>query len=239
MRSLEAFADSVRAALKPDLSSNYEPLPYLDGIVDELEQVYSQMLPHIKDAEYSLIVCDANSGTIPALALKRIIDSEYLKKELPATSIVSPDRGTMDPIPDELVEEIESFVNEAQALRPGTKALIVTEHIGTGKHVQDLAQVLNSLGIEYDVATITLRATPEYYKNMGAFPLQGSDIFYGGYADKCAISDLTEKERLKGERYVPVLASQILFLHSVNEEKNKSHSRGLSLQTTGQTDTQK
>lgn len=179
----------------------------MEQIEEPMKRIVQKLWPHIKNAEYSLIVSDDMSGRIPTLVWRNLIDRVYEKKGIEPIIVAFVKREKRDAIRIETIKVLQKFALEAQRRRPNTRALISTEHMGDGIHVQDIAYFLDDVSIPYDVVSVSTLEPPSEYK-----PLLNAEarIFSGARWQSCPIADLMPWE-LDGARMDVAKMAQVLL----------------------------
>lgn len=135
-----------------------------------LESLVEELLPHIREGKYSLLIGDDTSGRIPTLILRKVINSVYGKIGIPdiPTVFFSPGLASTEDETKLREKAIREYI-----LRPNTRALIATEYIRFGTAVAGIGDPLRRIGIACDIATIG--AT---FKNKSNMSMSHLDLNY-------------------------------------------------------------
>ncbi len=142
---------------------NIDTIAKLENIKNpEILQLYKMMSnlveklkPAIENHEYDFLIGEDASGRIPALILKKILDTVYKKQGIiPAKMLFL--AGARHFIDQEDI--IENFANHIDKHAPEkvSKTLIITEYIDTGSSVAVTIQALQKNNIAYDIATCSV-----------------------------------------------------------------------------------
>ena len=121
---------------------NYE----IAELIDPLKDIIKEMLPNIEKGEYDLIIGIDASGRIPTLVIEKFIKHVYSKKGL-----IMPNVGFVAGKISR--ENAESRIKKWKPLK---KVLIIEDTVAYGSSISGLCSALSSLGIKFDIATISL-----------------------------------------------------------------------------------
>ncbi len=107
--------------------------------------------------DYETILSDDASGRIVSLVLRKIAEERRARmgQEPPRLWFLAAGRHHNH----EIDGNIERFVEE-KASDLG-KSLLVTEYIASGKSIMKIVDILKARGVDFDVATVSLRDDPE------------------------------------------------------------------------------
>lgn len=100
--------------------------------------------------EYDFIISDDASGRLPSLFLKKVLDGFRKRQGLPNISIrfIAAGRHEKEAIFKSIRDYLEKNVHG--------RVLVVTEFIDTGRSMTRLAQILESAGLKFDIASVTV-----------------------------------------------------------------------------------
>lgn len=132
-----------------------------------LKNILGTLRESIDNNNYGLIIGDDVSGRIPAIILKRVIDSVYEKKGLdaiPTRFIAGAKLWEMSP-QEKLEKEskIDKYIQQSLlGLIQGKRVLIVTEVIITGSSLEILCSKLRGVGIDFDIASIGFSVSKDF-----------------------------------------------------------------------------
>lgn len=205
--------ESLRLLLAGFLSpvSEKRDLSYSSGQMEQIEKPMIEVMyglwPHIQAAEYSLIVSDDMSGRIPTMVWRTLIDRVYEQKRIDPIATAYIETRKDDVFSLELVMELQRLAAQMQSKRPGTRALISTEHIGSGFRVRDIAGFLSVINVPYDVVSISTEKNPDAYE---AFLDKDSKLFSGTIGVGSPIANLKPWEFNRARKDVPVMAALLL-----------------------------
>ena len=120
--------------------------------------------------EYDTIIGDDVSGRLIALFLRRIIKAKRQEKDLPPPQslFVAGGRTKFQ------AGKIRDYLDQKKD-KIG-KTLLVTEYISSGAGISWLAEIMKELGIDFDLATLSIMNSPSYYDNL---PGISGRLYYG------------------------------------------------------------
>ena len=156
------------------INSNRESI---QGLKEPIEKLLVQMHTAIENGEYNLIIGMDTSGRLPTLIFDRIIKHIYKQNgnESP-TTIFSPGKYLEYHYLGDGKSEIDK---QLQTLTDKTKkVLIVDDIVATGRSVKKLAELLDNLGVKFDVATISFLGYPGAEEEMKDI-LTDQNFFFG------------------------------------------------------------
>lgn len=132
---------------------------------------------------YDFIISDDASGRLPSLFLKKILDGFRRAQGLPDVNIrfIATGRHGKEAIFKSIKDYLEKNVRG--------RVLIVTEFIDTGGSITRLAQILESVGLKFDIASVTISTKRVLDEVLGRFQRKSasSRIFSGGTSSLGAI----------------------------------------------------
>jgi hypothetical protein len=132
----------------------------LIDIEEPLERLTAELLPHVKQGEYSCLVGDDTSGRIPTLVLRKVINSEYAKIGLPPI----PTYFFHGNLSERKKAELGRRLHDVQVTRSKTKALVITEYMQNGGHVANIKAMLDMAKVKFAVASIALAMPKDSYR---------------------------------------------------------------------------
>lgn len=150
-----------------------------ETVVGEIEgsmlKIASEVKSHLMSTDYSCIVGDDTSARIPTLVLKGFADfiSDIEGKEHITTIFIQAGRKVSD---STVEEQFQQRILPIMAKIPNKKALLVTEHVQTGKSITRLLKLFKKFGIPVDIASLQIQRTKE-----GQFPFEAENalVFEG------------------------------------------------------------
>lgn len=122
----------------------------------ELTAPLVRALRNVNLDDYSLIVGDDTSGRIPALIVRNMAKQpggSRRSRKIPTTFIQSAWISPRSPFLGRMREEWARREPTWRVAR-GKRALVVTDFICTGEHIQHLGTLLKASGIDYDVLAV-------------------------------------------------------------------------------------
>lgn len=135
-----------------------------------MEEILKELLPHVLEGEYSLLVGDDTSSRIPTLIWKKVIDHFYLKQGLKPVDAVFAQfmfkdhpHGLARLFP-ETKKNLLDAITRTETNKPGNKALISTEHMENGNHIRSICSILRSTGVNFNVVSLRTDESTIYYK---------------------------------------------------------------------------
>ncbi len=121
--------------------------------------------------EYDTVIGDDVSGRLMAMFLRRVIKNLKVDKKSPNTFFVAAGRLKSDASKS----KIENFF-ETKKESLG-KVLLVTEYISSGKGINLLLEIIENVGIDFDLSALSICYNLDYYQQ--EFPLISKRLFYG------------------------------------------------------------
>lgn len=126
--------------------------------VENLVPAMARLVFKLKDElpDYDAIISDDASGRLPSLFFKKLIDGERLKAQKKpvnhyfVASGLGHAPGTM-PLVRKFLDEKKGGLG---------KVLVVTEYISSGRSIAALINVLEDVGIYFDVAAVSIAGSP-------------------------------------------------------------------------------
>ncbi len=210
------FADFISPKRR---DSDFYASRQMEEIETPMLKISKDLFPHIQNAEYSMIVSDDNSGRIPSMVWRNVINTIYDiqgKDQITMAYIRGERKGDELFFHSQIVEVLKELALEAQRKMPNTRVLISTEHIGDGVHVGSIGRFLEEAGIPYDVVSISTILNPGSYKN-GEYALSADTrIFSAERWEGNPISNLNPIDELKARNDVPKMAKLLLLDTQLN-----------------------
>jgi len=141
-----------------------------------LRQLLIKLFPHVEGDEYSLLIGEGISATVPALAIKAAVDAIRIgggQEPLPLLFLDL--RSSFGSFASE--ESIAATIAAAKKITGGSssdkKALVITDYIESGGHMDAVGVELLLEDIPYDIATVI---TSGRYGESGSC---GTRLFFG------------------------------------------------------------
>lgn len=181
--------------------------PHMKEIEAPMLKALKGLWPHIQAAEYSIIISDDISGRIPTMVWQTLIDRVYMQRGIEPIAVASIKMKLNDSYALRLITELQRMATEMVARRPGTRALISTEHMGQGRHVKDIARFLNAVNVPFDVVSISTEKDPHTYDSLLNID---SRLFSGCIDVGSPIANLRPWDFARARKDVPVMAALLL-----------------------------
>lgn len=123
-------------------------------------RLVKQLLPELRKGSYQMIIGDDASGRLPTLLFGRVARSiaEEAGKAAPTVHFFAGSRfyGTFHPAEDpRWKDKKDEMMRELRGLDAQRKVLLVTDMVETGASLLPLAEVLDTLHIQRDIAAIS------------------------------------------------------------------------------------
>ncbi len=133
----------------------------------------------IKKGEYSLVIGDDASGHIPALIIYKLIKEIY-KKENKDIKILflAGSRGIDNSLLAKKKEKISNLLN--LKIDSSKKVLVVTDIVYTGETLLPLKNILDNLGTDFDLASVSVLREQALQELNGKFD---NKIIYGTHGE--------------------------------------------------------
>lgn len=159
--------ESPRGKAKPESIESadvFDLLPSEIGAIEQLEvplgKILEDMRPGVEEHVYGVIIADDASGRIPALVLGYVLKELYEKTGHPAPLLrpIAGSRGVSDA--ERKMKMIYDYLLTVRSTMKqsgrGERALVVTDHIETGKGLDPLIDALKELKWPVEVASVTI-----------------------------------------------------------------------------------
>lgn len=131
----------------------------VESVEEDMTILCKQLKEPIENGEYGLFIGDDTSGRIPTLALKGFADfiSEVFGREYVKTVFLQAGRY----VPDQVVEDqFQKRILPLMRQNSGKKALLITEHVLTGKSIQRLINMFQRYNVAIDIASLQIQRDP-------------------------------------------------------------------------------
>lgn len=167
--------------------------PQISSLENPMRMALRRILPQILNGQYSLLVGDDTSGRIPTLAWRKVINFAYANKDFKPISTVFIQVETNMPtiqsyLPKDIQDKIAISITEAKT-QTKTRALISTEYITSGRHIQMIGRFLDYHKMPYDV--ISVHTDQGRVWNQTHFGTNVFSSFTPGIPEICGQEDLT------------------------------------------------
>ncbi len=133
-----------------------------------LRNIFVQLHEHIDKGDYQLIIGDDASGRTPTLIVEKALKKISQTRGLPEPKVLFFAGSRAMEMAKEIKAKKEGIVKEIDRAERNwkkdwdhTRALIVTDTIGTGVSLKPLCDALKEYNISYDIATIGLMGNRE------------------------------------------------------------------------------
>lgn len=145
------------------------------GVVCDMVEDLARLVLELKDklADYSVIISDDASGRLPSLFFRRLINKERKKNNEPGVKTYFIAGGRHDS--QMKYDNIKKFLK--QKIGSKDKVMVVTEYIETGRSINKLLQIIESLGIDFDLVAVSAYADNDFYSE---YPLIKEHMICGG-----------------------------------------------------------
>lgn len=128
----------------------------VESAEEDMVILCKQLKEPIENGEYGLFIGDDTSGRIPTLALKGFADfiSEAFGREYVKTVFLQAGRY----VPDQVLEDqFQKRILPLIRQNSGKKALLITEHVLTGKSIQRLINMFQRYNVAIDIASLQIQ----------------------------------------------------------------------------------
>ena len=146
--------------------------------IEELEEPLAKVLSKIisQGAHYDMIIGDDTSARIPTLIIAKVLNSWYKSQNLePADVRFAYGKSGQAEI------DVASVFEHIKAVP--AKVLLATEHIESGEHMAYLAGALDRRGVNFDIASLHILRSEEYYRRELPDIFRQDISFYTGESD--------------------------------------------------------
>ena len=197
----EAITEQVGAGEENYLEeTDKKRLEIIENIKEPIGKILEQLNSDVRDGNYELIIGDDASGRIPTLIIREVMSLVNKKNNKPNPKTIFIAKPRIDYRPEESSEKfqertkdieknirnhvrkiLETFI-KSHGYKP-KKILVVTEGIATGNTLQPLIKSLKTLGVEFNIATLSIGMNRDYLnQEWGTTIAAGSDDrgLYGG-----------------------------------------------------------
>lgn len=170
-------------------------IPQIREIMPSLEHIVAELKEAFINGTYGALVGDDTSGRIPTLILRGVmshINHLHGRPAVPTIFIKGKPRNLSFSDEQRLTHHMFSLAGQ-----PGKqRALIVSEYLYSGGHVQSIGDVIHRAGIPYDIVAIGQADSTDKYRNNGTVRGDGQIFPTHGGLGKCP--DLYGKQALTG-----------------------------------------
>ncbi len=150
------------------------------------ERILEKLSSELESGEVQLIIGDDASGRIPTAIFRKIFDLAYKEKGFvtPETRFLAGSRGLFAFEKVEKKEKMAEYLKEVKKDiekkfgQPFSKALVVTDVVVTGRSLDPLMEVLNDMGVETVVASMTATNGESYVKEISE--RWHAPVYFGG-----------------------------------------------------------
>ncbi len=174
MRTLELQSTSPQE--QGDHKNYYQEI---EAMREPIENLLEQLREKIDRGEYSLLIGDDVSARIPTLIFRKIFKELYkgLNEKTPETLFVAGSGHDNAEISGEKLDNKKRAIREFLLKHsPEKRILILTEYIRTGSTLRPLIASLRDLGLDYDIATLSIKSVQDLSKFQKDF---NCDVFGG------------------------------------------------------------
>lgn len=149
------------------------------------EKLSKQLMPALKEHKYNIVIGDDASGRVPTLVLSGLIReiNQQDKLKPPKVLFFAAGRRESERIKKKVKRGITEYLlgleKKGEINPEESRALIVTEHMDTGKSLEYLTEAVKAAGLFCDAASLTSELNIEDYKFNKSKKLQGSKLYIG------------------------------------------------------------
>ncbi len=191
---LEGRLPNSEEPLFPEDSENRELIREdIQQMKEPARRILEQIRAQIENGEYQLLIGDDVSGRLPTLLFREIINGIYREKgrdEIPTRFIAGTAHyGDSSSYGNEREQEKKTTISELivktrEEISTLNKVLILTDAIESGRSLQPVVEVLNEMGINFDIASLALMEDPEKNPEKEDFTTRlGKNVILGGMTE--------------------------------------------------------
>ena len=142
-------------------------------------------MPALKEHKYNIVIGDDASGRVPTLVLSGLIREINQQDNLEPPKVLFFAAGRRDSkriekkVKRGITEHLLGLEKKGEINPEKSRALIVTEHMDTGKSLEYLTEAVKAAGLSCDAASLTSESDIEDYKFNKSKKLQGSKLYTG------------------------------------------------------------
>jgi hypothetical protein len=174
-----------------ELSDEIVSEPEIEAIEEPMRKLLVELKPNLLNDSYGTIIGDDTSGTFPAVIVNTIANKLNYDLGRDAVLFLFLQSSRLEANRQKIASQLDSKGSLLQRRNTNKKALIVTEHIGTGYSVSSFRRLLDQRDIESDIATISARYDRETYDFSRSLFVGQDESFVG--------TSLSLKEYLTGK----------------------------------------
>lgn len=178
-------------------SIEHYPRPVVSEPIAELQHPIMDVLRQLREPlceqKYGFILADDRSGRLPALILRKVINTLYYEHQTPLPLIFVKGRKYVEDLQC-MKDEFTRAFRIIKAQTPKRRALMVTEHIHDGLTIRNFKRVLDSNNMEFDICALTIHLKEKDYRQLGYIPKNSKLFFYPDSREApriCSMDELT------------------------------------------------
>lgn len=141
------------------------------------ENLMEELIPAIRKHPYAMIIGDDAGGRLPTLVIHEVMDELCRRHGIPRPAVrfyAGGRRGNSTALEEEAYRKIgEDLQRKVKDLKGG-RILLTTEYMSGGLSMDYMASVLKSLGVDFDIAALSLAHMR--YDPYGRGDSEGHDI---------------------------------------------------------------
>lgn len=180
-------------ALTPGRERNVDKI--MDSVKKDIKKIIDKNRDSIDNHIYGMLIGVDGGGRIPALILRKTFNGIYSSRGQSEieTFFLSGSRNITTEESEKKRTELEQFFKQesfAKIKQNGEKILIVEDVISSGGSIQLMVQVLQNLGFNYEIATLSFEDSkiinPTYNPEIDIKQMEeklGSEITFGSYGE--------------------------------------------------------
>lgn len=155
-------------------------IPAIAELVEPLEVLISKLDNKLKARVYGAIISEGASACIPGYILQKTVNRVYYNQEFDKVPLIHLGRHRC---PDDFARTREHLRSNPECVNLSglnEKALLITEHMESGRRLEEAGLLLHECGIKFDVATLFATQESDWYKyTLKCFHNERAEMFVG------------------------------------------------------------
>lgn len=144
-------------------------------LMPALEDTVMSLKDSFKSGDYGLLIGDDRGGRIPTLILRGVINHINIKESKPNIPTIFL-KGRRQGLSNSGYKHLSNQIDSLDLKQQGKKALIVTEYMMQGRHIEGIGYGIHSQGLSFDVVSLARYSPLETYRENGVLG-ENEDIF--------------------------------------------------------------
>lgn len=149
-------------------------------LVEPMEVLLCKLDDNLQAQVYGAIVSEGASACIPGSIMQKAINMVYCKQGFDEIPVLHLGRHRCPEDFTRIRKILENNPECINLLGSDKKALLVTEHISSGRRLEEAGLLLHEFGVQFDVAALFATQYKDWYKDViRCFREEGIELFVG------------------------------------------------------------